>query len=171
MQSELQIQSYITNPGYILFSDEPILLCAVCGSGVVVTLWDKMRHRGGMVHCVFPKRRLRERPTNYHIDVAIPSLVKQFCASYSGNLEAQIFGGASPRGFSPKKSLKTVEVAKRLLKKFCIAIVSEDVGGSIGRKIMFNTSSGDVLLLRTKKIRRVDWAPEYMLGHQYRPMR
>jgi len=163
---ELQYYQYVMVPGHIAVSDEPTLLCSVCGNGVVVTIWDKFKRTGGMAHCIFPKRGWGEGPTNYHASVAIPLLIKQLKeigGASTHNLEAQLFGGGNLNGFSRRRAEKVVNSARRLLRKMSIPIVSEDTGGSLGRKVVFNTYSGDVVLLKTKKVRRSDWAPEYGL--------
>jgi len=154
------------DPGYIAFSEEPTLLFAVCGRGVVVTLWDRVNRLGGMAHCIFPKRAFHDKPANYYAQDAIPLLVKQFikCDSDTDNLEAQIFGGGYIRGASKKTAVTTVKAARRMLKKLHVEIVSEDVGGSLGKKIVFNTSAGDTAIIKTKAIRMTDWAPEYALN-------
>lgn len=166
MKNNLEFYRCIIGPGQVVFSREPTYLYSTCGNGVIVTLWDRMRRSGGMAHCVYPKRRLFEKGTKHHADVAIPLLVKEFFnfSSYAGNLEAQIFGGGNLRGFSKKRALQTVKAARKILRKFRIDIVSEDVGGVIGRKIVFNTHTGDALEWRTKSIRLSDWAPEYALS-------
>lgn len=153
------------DPGHVVYSQEPSLLSSVCGSGVVVTVWDRSRRVGGMIHCVSPKKKNREKSTNYHMDVAIPSLMSQFLneAAAVANLEAQIFGGGNHRGLRESRVAKTVEVARRMLRRFRIPIVSEDVGGRLGRKIMFNTHSGDAMVMKTRRMRLIDWSPEYLL--------
>jgi chemotaxis protein CheD len=165
MKSSLVRYQCIINPGYLVVSKEPTLLCSVCGSGVIVVIWDKIKRSGGMAHCVYPKVKWGERATNYHADIAIPSLLRQmFSFSSSGySLEAQIFGGgdSTGAGFARKRAAQVLKSVRGLLKKSRINVVSEDVGGSLGRKVMFNTHSGDVIVIKTKKVRQADWAPDY----------
>lgn len=165
MKNNVEFYNCVVNSGHLAFTREPTLLSSVCGCGVVVTVWDRIKRRGGMAHCVFPKLRFREKPTNYHVDVAIPLLMRQFFnyASYSERLEAQIFGGGHLRGVSQRLSAKTVKATRKALKRFHVMVTSEDIGGSVGRKIIFNTFSGDVMVWKTKKIRMSDWNPEYLL--------
>lgn len=79
------------------------------------------------------------------------------------HIEAQIYGGGNLRGHHEKRAKKVVSVVKRILKKFKIDLVSEDIGGTLGRKVMFDTHTGDVLVLKTKNIRKHDWAPEFLI--------
>jgi len=166
MENKLQFYRCMIDPGYIVFSEEPTLLFAVCGRGVVITLWDRISRSGGMVHCILPNRAFNEKPSNYYINDAIPMLLKQFlhCKNNTYNLEAQIVGGGYIRGASRKLAVKTVQAARRMLKRFNIEVVSEDVGGSLGKKVVFNTFAGDAVIIKTKAIRKTDWVPEYVLN-------
>ena len=40
-----------------------------------------------------------------------------------------------------------------------IAIVSEDVGGRKGRKVVFNTNTNEIGVLKVEKLRVMDWYP------------
>ena len=162
MPYEIQYYRCVMQAGYVMVSEEPSLLCSVCGNGVVVVLWDRLRKIGGMAHCVLPQARFGEKPSNLHADMAVASLVKQMIdhTKISDYWEAQLFGGGSQEGSQNWESKKVVEVIKKLLKKFEIEIVSEDIGGSVGRKVVFNTFSGDVILHKTRRVRQTDWIAE-----------
>ena len=74
------------------------------------------------------------------------------------NLEAQIYGGAIP----PQSSLmhvgqENVFFARKILKDYRIKIISEDVEGNLGRKIIFNTFTGETVILKVKQLRKTDW--------------
>lgn len=158
----------VISPGYIAVCTEPTLLYSVSGNGVVVTLWDRARRVGGMAQCIFPSRSAREKKENYSIDVALPQMIAALCAGGYGIqfLEAQLFGGASAGGYCVKRALKALAVARKILKRRGIPIVSEDTGGVLGRKIVFNTRSGDVVVIKTKNIRKTDWAPEFQIANR-----
>jgi chemotaxis protein CheD len=165
LKNKLELSRCVIGPGHVVFSAGPAYLCSVCGCGVIVTVWDKIKRSGGMVHCIFPRRRFREKMTNYHTDVAIPVLLREFSRSNSqfSNLEAQIFGGGNVRGFAQKRAAATVKTARKILARSRVAVVSEDSGGSVGRKIVFNTFSGDAMVWKTRSVRATDWAPEYCI--------
>ena len=84
--------------------------------------------------------------------------------SHSRDMEAQLFGAGSLYGDSARRRQRVTRTIKKILRHFEIAVVSEDIGGRIGRKIIFDTYSGDVLVLKTNKVRRGDWSSEYRLG-------
>jgi chemotaxis protein CheD len=69
-------------------------------------------------------------------------------------IEVKVFGGADTfsaapggrRGFSIGQ--RNTEIAMQSLKKEGLSILSLDVGGATGRKLFFNTHTGEVLLKR-----------------------
>lgn len=164
-QREGDYYKCILSPGYVVVATDPTLLCSVCGNGVVVILRDRIKKVGGMVHCIFPKKEWDQNVSNYQADIAIAQLIKKMIESKCSlsHLEAQIYGGGNLRGHNVKRAKKVVSVVKRILKKFNIEIVTEDIGGILGRKVMFDTQTGDVLILKTKNVRKHDWAPEYLI--------
>ena len=167
VKNALSYYNCIVQPGYLVFSHEPAFLCSVCGNGVVVIIWDKVRRIGGMTHCIFPKRRMRDKPSNYYADVAVTQLVAALTGKQclAQNLEVQLFGGGSMRGWSAGRARAVVEMIRKILKKHRIDIVSEDIGGSVGRKVVFDTRSGDVVVIKTRRVRKSDWAPEYIVNN------
>jgi chemotaxis protein CheD len=54
---------------------------------------------------------------------------------------------------------ENIAMARQVLRRMGISIVSEDVGGELGRKIVFNTLTSDVAVLKTEGIRKSDWYP------------
>lgn len=162
----------IFGPGYVVVSEEPALLCSVCGVGVIVTIWDRVRRSGGMIHCVYAKCPKKQTPTNYYADIALKNVLAKLRASRNYyHLEAQIFGGGDQGGVEAKKAQKVIAEVKKILKKRKIRVISEDVRGVAGRKIMFDTASGDVAVLKTKKVRKTDWAPEYLIEMKHNKKR
>jgi chemotaxis protein CheD len=76
------------------------------------------------------------------------------------HLEAQIFGGAHNREISPKDIGRgNITIARKILAREGIRIVSEDVGGEKGRKIVFDTQANEIAVLKVDKLRKGDWYP------------
>jgi len=83
--------------------------------------------------------------------VAISMLVEQMLSlgSRRRDLVAKVFGGAATlkvgdRSHGPTLGEKNIEVAQRRLDEEDIPIVAQDVGGSVGRKVVFFTDEGHV---------------------------
>ena len=76
-----------------------------------------------------------------------------------GEFTACIYGGASVIGHLGRHGdigLRNIEVAKQTLKKHAIKITEEDVGGTLGRRIYFDTGSGQVTVKIIQKTQEVE---------------
>ena len=153
---------YFLKPGYILVPDTPTVISTVLGSCVAVCLFDGARKAGGMNHFQLPSTRKQEEATARFGNVSTWALITMMIegGSQIRNLEAQLFGGA----FHPKNCIQNVgqeniRVARQVLAKKRIPIVSEDVGGEKGRKVVYHTGSNEVVVIKVDKIRQEDWDP------------
>jgi chemotaxis protein CheD len=82
-------------------------------------------------------------------NIAINKLLEKMQAlgSSQRNLIAKIFGGANVIETNNIQFMigdRNIAVAMESLKELQIQIVSQSIGGSLGRKIQFNTSTGEV---------------------------
>lgn len=79
-------------------------------------------------------------------NIAIEKLVSQMeeLGSDRKNLYAKIFGGANQVNYTMKIGERNVHVARTLLNEMKINIVAESVNGQKGRKIIFNSYTGEV---------------------------
>jgi chemotaxis protein CheD len=93
-------------------------------------------------------------------DVAVPGLVAMMrdLGSRLEDLTAQVFGGATRTGTGGRTpGGRNAEVARRELAGKGIPVVSEDVGGVMGRKLLFDTQTGEVAVLKVHRLRDGDW--------------
>lgn len=162
--SPASFQEYFLRPGYIYISRMPTLISTVLGSCVAVALWDRKREYGGMNHFLYPLTRKPGEATAQYGNVAIKALVRLFIEDGSDkkDLEAQIFGGAHPADSSEEIieiCLHNVEISRQVLMRNEVPIVSEDVGGTKGRKVIYNSLTNDVAVFRVEKLRMSDWYP------------
>jgi chemotaxis protein CheD len=158
------VNRYFLKPGYILMTAEPTVVMAVLGSAVAVTIFDPIMQMGGMNHFVHPALKTGDSPTALYAKPATVKLIKMFSevGAHIGGLEAHIFGGGCPAGASEEQrevGLHNVTEAETLLKECGINIVGKETGGQYGRKIMFNTYTGEVIIAKVEKIRQDDWFP------------
>lgn len=131
----------------------------VLGSCVSVCLWDPEVRCGGMNHFIYPQTTRREQATPKYGNVATMALIKLMCEEgcSMASLNAHIIGGGHPDGASDSTGMRNVEVARRVLRERGITIMSEDVGGRVGRKVVFDLSTGQVAVLKVMKLRAEDW--------------
>lgn len=115
-----------------------------------------------MNHFQLPFIYEKHKATARYGNVATHALINMLAneGSKITHLEAQIFGGAYNPEISPNEVGKdNIRIAKSILTKKQVRVVSEDVGGERGRKIVFNTTSGEVAVLKVERIREADWYP------------
>ena len=153
-----QLESFFLHPGYIYASRESLFLNTVLGSCVAVALWDSRHAFGGMCHFMYPYQRANARNARYG-DVALPYLVRllQELGANQQDLLAHVVGGGINRELGSTIGDANARVAEELLVRQGIELITLDVGGNVGKKISFNTSTGELLVYTTTRIRDDDW--------------
>ena len=153
---------YFLKPGYIYLPEKPTVISTVLGSSLSVSLFDRSMKTGGMNHFLFPLVTKQEKTTALFGNIAVATLVKMMLENGSrrSNLEAQIFGGAYNPSISQRDiGTDNLRSDRRLLARTQVKIVSEDVGGELGRKIVFNTQTCEIITLKVDRLRDSDWYP------------
>jgi len=155
-------EHYLLRPGYIFLPTQSISISTVIGSGVSVCIYNKKKRIGGMNHFQLPYIATKGKTTALYGNIATTELIKMMLAHDSQRqyLEAQIFGGA----YNSKKNdqdigKENIEIARTILFKSRIPIISEDTGGGKGRKIVFNTNTNEIAVLKVDSLRDADWYP------------
>ena len=154
--------NYFLNPGYIYLASCPCTISTVLGSGVSVSIYDQKRKLGGMNHFQLPSINNKQQATALFGNVATLALIRMLIHDGSDlkDLEAQILGGASNGAAEPHSiGQENISVARSVLKRERIPIVSEDAGGKKGRKVVFTTATNEMAVIKVDKIRSGDWYP------------
>lgn len=152
--------SYYLEPGYIYFSKRAASVGTVVGSCVAVCVWDKQLQCGGMNHFLWPVMNDPGKATPKYGNVATAALLRMMedAGCKRADLVAQILGGGAPEHVAGEHvGSQNVNIAREVLTKKGIKIIAEDTGGHIGRKIVFDTTSGELAVLRVHKLRESDW--------------
>lgn len=155
-------EHYFLQPGFIVVPDEGQSISAVIGSGVSLCLYDRKNKFGGMNLFQFPFINKKGKTTPIYGNVACVTLVRMMEAwgASTRHLEAQLFGGARyPGSLDRDIGKENVRTARKILCKYAISLVSEDVGGEKGRKIVFNTDTNETAVLKVDNLRNEDWYP------------
>lgn len=160
---QLEPFHYHLRPGYIFANSEPSLITAELGSGVAVCLWDRVRGIGGMSLFQLPRPRRQERPTARYGNLSISTLIRMLVkmGARLENLEAQILGGGHRYPQTLDIGRRNIKIARRILKRSRIPVVSEDIGGILCRRILYHTRTNEVLCMKTHKSRPQVWYPHY----------
>lgn len=160
--NQVEVYKYYLRPGYIFTSTEPALISTIIGTCVAVCLYDRRRKYGGMNHFLYPKVGRREKTTPQYGNVAVPALIRMMLSQGSRveDMEAQIFGGGL-RSLQDNTDIGrlNVKIAKKILKKKGIPVVSEDVGGTKGRRLVYHTRTNEAIIMKTHRLRRGDYYP------------
>lgn len=136
-------------PSSLMVSSEPCEITTILGSCVAVCLFDPVLLMGGINHFMLPLWNgtglASPKYGNIAIEKLIEKLKQQGCRT--GKLQAKIFGGGeviSNHGQQVSIGTRNIEIAKVMLKEAGIPIKSYSLGGKYGRKIIFNTGTGEV---------------------------
>lgn len=153
---------YFLKPGYIYLPRIPTVISSVLGSCVSVCLYDLKLKIGGMNHFKMPNSPGKEKNTALFGDVATRVLIRMMLSegSKTKNLEAQIIGGGMNHEISEIDiGRDNASVARMVLLKAGIRIASEDLGGTKGRKIIFDTATNTTAIIKVDRLRSSDWYP------------
>jgi chemotaxis protein CheD len=131
-------------PGQLFASGEPVQATTILGSCVAVCLWDLEAGIGGLNHFLLPHGAT---PSPRFASHAVPMLVGRLVelGASGARLRAKLFGGACVLdAFRASQALgaRNVEAARQLLAAAGVRVVAEDVGGDLGRKLVFEVQTG-----------------------------
>jgi len=159
---EIQIFEYFLLPGHIFLPREPALISTVLGSSVAVSVWDSRTEYGAMAHFLYPFTEKREEAKAIYGNVAVRYLLRHFFQSGARKeeLKAQILGGATnDTAECAETARENIRIARSVLHRFGVKILSDDVGGSLGRKVVYNTLLNETVVYKVQRLRRGDWYP------------
>lgn len=147
------IKKHFLLPGAIFAPATEHLVTTILGSCVAVCLWDKAHHRGGMNHFLLPLWNGDGLPTPKYGNIAIDRLLEKLLqrGANHATLIAKVFGGASmwsSSGGLLAVGERNVELVNAQLDELRIPIIGADLGGRVGRKVIFNTATGEVWMQR-----------------------
>ena len=146
-------QKVATNTTFLLastifVSKEEYFITTILGSCVAVCLYDPVLQIGGMNHYMMPLWNGDGLPTPKYGNVAIEKLIKSLerKGAVKERMIAKLFGGANQHQSSFEVGKKNVKIAYDLLEKNNIKLAAKHVEGEFGRKIIFNTKTGKVMM-------------------------
>jgi len=153
------LEGLLIRPGELAVVEDGSTLLTVVGDGVAVCLWEPSRKVAGLAHFLEAAIRDPQQATPRYGNVAIPHLVSLLRRWTQGvSCEAQIYGGAF-RESEDSRGKENAAAAETILERLGIPVVSRDTGGTKGRKIVFDTRSGHVAVVKVHALRETDWNP------------
>ena len=125
-------------PGKVFTSAEPVAITTILGSGVTLCLCDPQKRIGGANHFTMP---VSADSSNEELLQRLLALGANF-----NSLEAKIFGGSQPQvtfgNSSEWLGNRNLEAALNFLGTRGIRLAEKEVGGTRGRKLIFQTDDG-----------------------------
>ncbi|MCM0753878.1 chemotaxis protein CheD [Desulfovibrio aminophilus] len=141
--------------GECIFTTRDLLIVTVLGSCVSATFHHPLSRAAAMFHAMLPDSRQSSGPVRHpctFADLAVARIMERFrrLGLPAAEIRVRLFGGAGAlcpeeqarlRGLLDVGS-KNVEAARAALTAQGLRVLSEDVLGPRGRKVLFHTGSG-----------------------------
>lgn len=154
MQSDKPNRIYL-HAGDLCVTENHVELSTVLGSCVAVCLWDPRRGLGGMNHYLGTMSLARDSRGNRCGEVAIKNLLKGVyrLGAKRQDLKCGVFGGAKVIDLSCDIGVENVRVAREAFEAEGIHVCKWDVGGDYGRRLLFNTHTGETVVRNVSVVR------------------
>ena len=146
--------------GGLIITSEPKWVITVLGSCVAVTMFSARARLAAICHAMLPHPRPDAANSQLHsaerfryVSHALPQMVENFLEKRipAAEIEVKLFGGANI--LHADNALHqdhwvgnaNVAAARQFLEDCQFSVTAENVGGTRGCKIIFNTRTGEVL--------------------------
>jgi len=141
---------YFLHPSSLLVSKDKQWVTTVLGSCVSVCFCDPVKSIGGINHYMLPYWNGDGLETPKYGNVAIVQLLNKMLeyGVRKDDIVCKIFGGAEVLGEQNSVfnvGQRNIELAYRMVSDLGIKVANSSTGGKLGRKIHFNTGTGEVL--------------------------
>lgn len=146
------------SPGQLVVTREACVVSTVLGSCVAVTMFHADSALTAICHAMLDQPRAREEvrsgdPARFRfMSHAVPEMIAAYrrAGVRPRAVEVKLFGGANVIGGPPggdrlEIGSANVAAARRLLATAGFVVAAENTGGDQGRKILFDTVTGEVL--------------------------
>ena len=145
----IEYKKHFLYPAAMYASKEPHVITTLLGSCVSIFLYDTYQKIGGVNHYMLPLWNGDGLASPKFGNIAIKMLLEKMkgMGSRQDNLVAKVFGGAAV--LETKKQVffigdRNVDVAYEYMKNEGIKIIAASTRGKQGRKLLFNTYTGEV---------------------------
>jgi chemotaxis protein CheD len=150
---------------YYISDKGPMLIRTILGSSVAVTMHCPVLKIGGITHSLLPfplpGASIPEDHIGRFVNLSVRHVLERMLSLGAGKdtMEIKVFGGGqlltrltgSSSGIEISIGRRNVETALKVIGELGLHVVTTDVGGNWGRKLIFYAHRGDVLI---KKIVR-----------------
>jgi chemotaxis protein CheD len=157
---ELARPMVVIQPGEYYVTDKDEVIATVLGSCISVCIKDEKNHIAGMNHFMLPGDFAVEevlfsqsgRYGMYAMELIMGDLIK--LGGNRENLSAKVFGGghvlSSVHDSAQSIPVSNIRFVKAFLAMEGIKVISSDVGGNHGRKVLYLPRTGQVFVKKIK---------------------
>lgn len=151
------LKTVYLKPGEVYMAKEPTAVSTVLGSCVSVTLFNRRLGIGAICHALFPETKGKVNGDGFkYVDYALSKIIEKFdsLGIKLNEIEIKLFGGSNMVEISDENKLRAtvgkqnIDAAFNLIENRKLRLISSDVGGLEGRKIVFHTHTGEVFVKR-----------------------
>jgi len=140
-------------PADLYVSKTPTRVTTLLGSCVAICLWDEALKIGGINHFLLPfcEENNHSEPLkfgNTSTRLLIKKMINLGCRIET--LTAKVLGGAQQAENYYDTGNQNAYAAMQILNEENIRIIGRNIGGSVGRKLIFYTHSGEVFMKMLK---------------------
>jgi len=175
LKNEAQsIPTYYLKPGEMYLSQKPAIITTIIGSCLCVTMHMQSK-LSSICHAVLPNSREAQmiKGTFQYVDTSIEWMLDQFNNNgiKPGEIEIKMFGGAEiySGGYHPNNSTSVgwnnIDAALDVFEKNIIKLKTWSIGGNKGRRLVFNTLTGEVAV---KFVSKAD-VPKFQAAYETKP--
>lgn len=145
---EEELGKHYLYPSALFAEKAPHMVDTVLGSCVAVCLFDQQLRIGGINHYMLPFWNGNGLASPKYGNIATEKLIEKMLrnGATTQNMVAKIFGGANQMNTSLRIGDQNIEIARQTLANYGIKVVAENVGGDVGRKLRYNTGTGQVMM-------------------------
>lgn len=147
--------------GEMVFDNAPVNVHTVLGSCIAITMFHRPTGTYAMCHAMLPESAAAPKSTQFNAFNYVDSVTEIMLARFREEgislyeLEIKYFGGADMFEGSARAhntvGKKNIQMVHALFHTYRVQAVASDVGGVRGRKIVFDTETGDVFVRKLRE--------------------
>ncbi len=149
------------HPGDYHFAESATKIETILGSCVSLTMRDPVTGHAAMCHCLLPSKPEHSSDSPHkdqrfhYVDTTVADMLSQFRARSipPSRLIIKLFGGANVLAMlTDHRAIGSLnwQQARRSLEEQNLSVSAHDVGGKEGRRIIFETEDGSVMVKRLR---------------------
>lgn len=151
----MKADSVFLKPGELFTATGPAIVTTVLGSCVAVTMYAERFGYGSICHAMLPRNPpSNKRDTFRYVDSSLFYMIEELRAAGIRNdeIEVKLMGGADVlerlAGGSASVGQQNIRAARDIIQTEGLELAACDVGGEMGRKLVFHAHTGKVFLKR-----------------------